>query len=128
MKPLVCIYCEGNDTKLAIVHKENETDKVKVLRIASISVTKSAVKIESEATAFNLDDESLQLEGMDGEIESFETDHAETAINNMQKALAGLNANKYLFIPALTEPSIYYHLYEGPRSPKPVKLKQSIIE
>jgi len=128
MKPLVCIYCEGNDTKLAIVHKENETDKVKILRVASISVTKSAVKMESEATGFNLDDESIQLEGMDGGLESFERDHAESAINNMQNALAGFNANKHLFIPALTEPSIYYHLYEGPRSSKPAKLKQAIID
>ena len=37
MKPLVCIYCEGNDTKIAVINKDSETDKVKVLRTASIS-------------------------------------------------------------------------------------------
>ncbi|MCL4278153.1 MAG: hypothetical protein KJZ60_00455, partial [Ignavibacteriaceae bacterium] len=37
------------------------------------------------------------------------------------------NLNKHLFLPALAEPNIYYHLYEGERSENPAKLKQAII-
>src|SRR3990172_1006214 len=128
MKPLVCIYCEGNDTKLAVVSKEKENGKVKVLRTASVSITPSAVNIEAEATGFNLDEASLQLEGLDTEHTSIKTSVDCSAVGEIQNVLSGLNLSKYSFIPALTEPSIYYHLYEGSRSAKPVKLKQAIID
>src|SRR3990172_2102864 len=128
MKPLVCIYCEGNDTKLAVVSKEKENGKVKVLRTASVSITPSAVNIEAEATGFNLDEASLQLEGLDTEHTSIKTSVDSSAVGEIQNVLSGLNLSKYSFIPALTEPSIYYHLYEGSRSAKPVKLKQAIID
>ena len=39
-----------------------------------------------------------------------------------------MNLSKYSFIPALTEPTIYYHLYEGAKPQKPLKLKQQIID
>jgi len=128
MKPLVCIFCEGNDTKLAVVSQDSETDKVKVLRTASISVMHSAVELESAATGLTLDESSLELEGMDSETATLESDVETTGANDLQNALAGLNLNKYSFIPALTEPTIYYHLYEGPQSQKPLKLKQQIID
>ena len=65
MKPLVCIYCEGNDTKLAVVGKEKNNDRVKVIRTASISVAASAADIEADATGFHLDEGSLELEGIE---------------------------------------------------------------
>ena len=128
MKPLVCIYCEGNDTKLAVVAKDKDTDKVKLLRTASITVMPSAVNIESEATGLNLDDDSLDLEGIDGEPAALEGTTDETSINEIKNALSDLELSKYSFIPALTEPAIYYHLYEGSRSAKEGKLKEEIID
>lgn len=128
MKPLVCIYCEGNDTKLAVVGKNNDSDKVKVFRTASVSVTPSAVDIEAGVSGINLDEESLQLEGMDGGSTSLDSNIGESSVNEVKTALVGLDLTKHYFIPALTEPSIYYHLYEGPRSTKPAKLKQAIID
>jgi len=128
MKSLVCIYCEGNDTKLAVVGKEKDSDKVKVFRTASVSVAQSAMNIEAAATGFNLEEESLQLEGIDNETAELNSDMEASSINEVASALSGLNLTKELFIPALTEPSLYYHLYEGPRPNKPAKLKQSIIE
>lgn len=128
MKPLVCIYCEGNDTKVAVINKDSETDKVKVLRTASISVTRSAVELETAATGLSIDEGSLQLEGVDGESTSLENDVETSGANGLQNVLAGLNLTKYSFIPALTEPTIYYHLYEGSKSTKSAKLKQQIID
>jgi len=128
MKPLVCVYCEGNDTKLAVVGKEKDSDNLKVFRTASVSVTPSSVDIEAGATGISLEDEALQLEGMDGESTSLDSDVEESSIDEIQKVLSGLNLSQYSFIPALTEPSIYYHLYEGSRSSKPAKLKQDIID
>lgn len=128
MKPLVCIYCEGNDTKVAVINKDGDSDKVKVLRTASLSIARSAVEIESQSTGLSMDGDVLQLEGLDGDSTSLESDFESTGANELQNALAGLNLSKYLFIPALTEPTIYYHIYEGPKHQKPLKLKQQIID
>ena len=128
MKPLVCIYCEGNDTKLAVVGKSNESDKVKVFRTASVSITPSAVDIEAGVSGISLEEESLQLEGMDGEATSLDKNQAASSVSEVRSALAGINLANHYFIPALTEPSIYYHLYEGPRPTKSAKLKQAIID
>jgi len=128
MKPLICIYCEGNDTKLAVVGKDKDSDKIKVFRTASVSVTPSSVDIEAAATGISLDEGALQLEGLDEESTTLESDVEDSSIDEIQKVLSGLNLSQHSFIPALTEPSIYYHLYEGARSSKPAKLKQDIID
>lgn len=128
MKPLVCIYCEGNDTKLAVVGKGKNNDKVKVIRTAAISVSASAVDIEAEATGLHLDDDSLQFEGIEGEPAPIHPKVDNSAVGEIRKALAGLDLTNYSFIPVLTEPSIYYHLYEGSRSAKTHKLKEAIID
>ncbi len=128
MKPLVCIYCEGNDTKIAVIGKDKDSDKVKVFRTASVSLTPSSVNIEAGATGISLDDGALHLEGIDGEATTIESDVEESSIDEIQKVLSGFNLSKSSFIPALTEPSIYYHLYEGSRPSKPAKLKEAIID
>ena len=127
MKPLVCIYIEGNDTKLAVVGKEKESDKLKVLRTGSVSSATSSVDIEAGATGSSLDEGALQLEGLDGDSTTLESDVEGSSVAEIQKELSGLNLSQYSFIPALTEPAIYYHLYEGSRADKPAKLKQDII-
>ncbi|MGQ9642242.1 MAG: hypothetical protein ACUVT3_00115, partial [Ignavibacterium sp.] len=64
MKTIACIYCEGNDTKLAVVTKEKGSTKLKVLSTAAVDVV--APKVGAEAsTPFSLDTEGLQLEGID---------------------------------------------------------------
>ena len=104
------------------------SDKVKVFRTASVSLAPSSVNIEAGATGISLDDGALQLEGLDAESTTIESDVEDSSIDEIQKVLSGLNLSQYSFIPALTEPSIYYHLYEGSRSSKPAKLKQAIID
>jgi hypothetical protein len=128
MKPLVCIYAEGNDTKLAVVSKEKDSDKLKVFRTGTVSGTPSSVDVEAGATAVSLDEGALQLEGIDGESATLESDVEGSSIDEIQQELSGLNLPQHSFIPVLTEPSIYYHLYEGSRSDKPAKLKQNIID
>ena len=128
MKPLVCIYVEGNDTKLAVVGKEKESDKLKVFRTGSVSSATSSVDIQASATGISLDGGALQLEGLDGDSTTLQSDVEGSGIDEIQKELSGLNLSQHSFIPALTEPAIYYHLYEGSRSGKPAKLKQDIID
>ncbi len=126
MKQLICIYCEGNDTKLAVIEKEGEGRKPSVLKTASVSLIKSSTQLEENATGFRIEGESLDVDGLD-ESASIKSDLDSSSISEISNALKGFNLAKYSFIPALTEPAIYYHLFEGARPPKPAKLKQEIM-
>jgi hypothetical protein len=126
MKPLVCIYCEGNDTKLAVINKETESSKPKVLKTASVSLIQSSTELEAEASGFKIEGEALDMEGLE-ESASIKSDTDTSSMTEISTTLKDFNLSKHLFIPALTEPAIYYHLFEGARPPKPSKLKQEII-
>ncbi len=67
MKPLICLYAEGNDTKIAVLSKEKDTDKLKVFRTGTVSTTPSSVDIEAGATGVSMDEGGFQLEGIEGE-------------------------------------------------------------
>ncbi len=126
MKQLICIYCEGNDTKLAVIEKESEGRKPTVLKTASVSLIKSSAQLEENVTGFQIEGEALDVEGLE-ESASIKDDLDSSSISEISNALKGFNLSKSSFIPALTEPAIYYHVFEGARPPKPVKLKQEII-
>ncbi len=126
MKPLICIYCEGNDTKLAVVHKDSEGAKPKVLKTASVSLIQSSAELEADVSGFKIEGEALDMEGLE-ETASIKDDAETSSIAELSASLKGFNLSKHLFIPALTEPAIYYHLFEGTRPAKPAKLKQEII-
>jgi hypothetical protein len=126
MKPLVCIYCEGNDTKLAVVAKEKDNAKIKILRTASVSILPSSTDLEADATGFSVEGDSLDIEGID-ETASIEGDLDSSSLSEINEALKDLNLSNYSFVPALTEPAIYYHQFEGQRPPNAGKLKQEIV-
>ena len=126
MKPLVCIYCEGNDTKLAVVTKEKDSSKIKVLRTATVSILPSTTDLEAGATDFSVEGDSLDIDGID-ETASIEGDLDSSSLSEINEALKDLNLSKYSFVPALTEPAIYYHLFEGQRPTNAAKLKQEIV-
>ncbi len=126
MKPLVCLYCEGNDTKLAVVTKEKDSSKIKVLRTASVSILPSTTDLEADATGLSVEGDSLDIEGLD-ETTSIEGDLDSSSLSEINEALKDLNLSKYSFVPALTEPAIYYHQFEGQRPAKASKLKQEIV-
>ena len=126
MKPLVCLYCEGNDTKLAVVSKEKDSSKIKVLRTVSASILPSSTDLEADATGISVEGDSLDIDGID-ETASIEGDLDSSSLSEINEALKDLNLSKYSFVPALAEPAIYYHQFEGQRPSKDAKLKQEIV-
>jgi len=126
MKPLVCLYCEGNDTKLVVVAREKDSTKIKVLRTASVSILPSTTDLEADATGLSVEGDSLDIEGLD-ETTSIDGDLDSSSLSEINEALKDLNLSKYSFVPALTEPAIYYHQFEGQRPAKAAKLKQEIV-
>jgi len=126
MKPLISIYCESNDIKVAVISKDSATGKPAVLKTASISHSKSSASLDKPGGGFSVEEESLELEGMDESISS-KGDLDLSGMTELSATLSGFNLSKHLFLPALTEPNIYYHLYEGERHQNPAKLRQAII-
>jgi Tfp pilus assembly protein PilN len=121
LKPLVCIYCEGNDTKIAIVVKEKE--KIKVLRTTSFDVIQPTLDLEDGLSSLNIDGEELELD----KINKRDSASSQASQSVIISSLKGINLNNCLFLPALTEPAIYYHIFEGTKQGKGSKLTQEII-
>ncbi|MGE5680108.1 MAG: PilN domain-containing protein [Bacillota bacterium] len=127
MKTLVCIYSEGSDTKLAVVSKEKET--IKLLKVADFDLMHQKT---AEAQSFA----SISLDGMSGEF-AIGDDASSSglpgslSVSNeglLNSALAGLKLNSCEFIPAITEPALHYHVYEGQKDQGSSKMTQEIIE
>ena len=121
MKPLICIYCEGTDTKIAVVVKDKE--KIKVLRTASFDTVQPSLDLEDGLSSLNIDGEDLELD----KINKRDTAAASASQGVIVSYLKGINLTNSLFVPALTEPSIYYHIFEGSKLGKGSKLTQEII-
>jgi Tfp pilus assembly protein PilN len=121
LKPLICIYCEGTDTKIAVVVKEKE--KIKVLRTASFDTVQSSLDLVDGLSTLNIDGEDFELDKMNKR----DTVSANTGQGLIVSYLKGINLNNSLFLPALTEPSIYYHIFEGTKQGRGSKLTQEII-
>lgn len=125
MKTIACIYCEGNDTKLAVLAKDKGESRIKVLSASSVDIVSN--KTDLHATAgLSLEGEGLQLEGVSAEP-SVTSDIDAPSIGALGAALSGTNLNSLEFVPALTEPAIYYHQYEGPKDLKGAKLIEAIL-
>lgn len=126
MKTIACIYCEGNDTKLAVVAKEKGDSKLIVLSTASVDVLGNKNNLQPTA-GFNLEGEGLQLEGVDSTEASVTSEVDTPSISTLGAALSGTNLNTLEFVPALTEPAIYYHQFDGKKDLKGAKLIDEII-
>ncbi|MFA3784209.1 hypothetical protein ABRY23_14205 [Melioribacteraceae bacterium 4301-Me] len=131
MKPVICIYCEGSDTKLAVVSKEKET--LKILRVASLNMSEALISplskhdIEGSLNSISLS-EDINFENLD-ELDSGTPSYKDTSdISRLNDALAGLALKRLQFIPIISEPTVNFHLYEGQRELSKKKLIDNIIK
>lgn len=124
MKPIVCLYCEGNDTKVAVLSKEQ--DKLKIVKVASYDSVHPAIDIEDGFSSISMEGDGLTLEKVERET-TVTSALTVTGAGLISAALKDINLSKCEFIPALTEPSIYYHIFEGKKNAKSAKLTQEII-
>jgi len=123
MKPLICTYCEGTDVKVAVVTKEK--DQIKLLRTADFDVFRPKA-IQADAVAsMNIEVNDISLLEVDKGSDSSSSVSNEGLLNN---ALANIKLANCEFIPAITEPAIHYHVYEGAKETNPAKLQDAIIE
>ncbi len=114
MKQVVCTYCEGDETKVAIVAKDQNT--LKVIRTFSIQMQPESPEGSiSDALDFSTDN----FEG-DFAIEedSSTTNSMDDELSQMASELYEINLTKSEFIPVVSEPIIDSHIFEGTFDPK----------
>ena len=129
MKPVVCIYCEGSDTKVALVSKEK--DGIKVHKAASLNLASTLQTAASKAEMLvDLESESINddisFDSLDSPSSGKMVDTSD--VGYLSNSLSGVNLGKADFIPVITEPSISYHIYEGPKDPSRSKNLSAIIK
>ncbi len=125
MKPVICIYCEGNDTKIVVAEKEK--DKIKVRKAAMYDVVQASLDLEDSITGLQIEGDETSLDGVVNTPTSMENKLAKSSIAQISDAIRSYSPQNCNFIPTLTEPSIYYHLFEGSKAEKTSKLTQDII-
>lgn len=133
MKPLVCLYCEGSDSKIAVVTKEN--DQIKILRAASVDVmgsTQSASEVNAESVQMIAEESGIQIDSSGGanlNMQGFSSGGVFESLVNAE--MRGIKLHTCEFIPVLTEPSIFYQIIPKRTTDTHVKtdvLKDTIIQ
>ena len=126
MKPLICIYCEGSDTKVAVISKVN--GKLAVLKTAGVDFVQPAIDLEEGISNLSIESEELDLDNIQSQDTAVESKMAASTVTTLATSLAGINLNNSLFIPALTEPALHYHIYEGSKQLAGAKVAGDIID
>ena len=124
MKPLVCVYCEGNDTKIAVFEKVH--NRIKILRTATTQVADSESRPERKSDLSGGDfgdDVSFDEFGGGFDVEDDMGDNVGVAA----AALKGIKLSKCNFIPVVTEPVANFHIYEGDRDLDKKKIIEAVI-
>lgn len=126
MKPIVCVFCEGNDTKIAVVEKEK--DKLKVIRTGSYNVVQPPVEVTEGITNLKMETDDVSFEDLDKADSITGVEVVSTSgLALISTSLKGINLNNSLFIPILTEPALHYHVYEGSKLGKSSKFVSDLI-
>jgi hypothetical protein len=123
MKPLVCIYCEGSDVKAAVIVKEK--DQYKLLRAADFDIFHPKTVQADAVAGLSFESSDIALLDIDKTAESSMNVSNESLLNS---AMADIKLTSCEFVPAITEPAIHYHVYEGHRDINLTKLQDSIID
>lgn len=124
MKPIVCIYSEGTDTKVAVVVKEK--NKIKILKAATFDVIQPALELEDSISGLKIEGEDLSFEGGSSKT-SVDRNMVISSIALLNDSLKEFNLKNSLFALAVTEPSLYYHAVDSSKVGKSVRVTQEII-
>lgn len=125
MKNIICVYCEGNDSKFAIFHKVK--NQIKLVKAASVDLYKAQSASSQDSASLNLSDDSLQIEGLDGDSFIAGGDASPVVEGIINAELDGINLAKADFVSILTEPSIYYQVFTKKTSETKSSLTQEIL-
>ena len=126
MNTIISIYCEGNDTKLAVFLKEK--GKIKLLKTGNFDVIQTSIGLEEAISGLRIEGGDLSVDGSLDINSSEDKRITFSSIGQISENLKEYNLKKSLFIPSLTEPSIYYHLVEENKIKGSNNITQEIIK
>ncbi len=109
MKQIVSIYCEGSDTKFAVL--EQAPDGVRLLKTASVDVYSSAQRPGNTFAGTQIidADSAIQLEGLEGGLGGGGAEDGSQIFEGIVNSeLAGIKLQNCEFISVMTEPSLLY--------------------
>lgn len=112
MKQIVCVYCEGSDTKFAVLEKTKTG--VQLIKTASVDLYTSGGKAGALAGTQIIDaDAALQLDNFDQSLSANQSmpqsAGGEVFEGIVNSELFGVKLHNCEFISVMTEPSLYYH-------------------
>jgi len=125
MKSIIFTYCEGSDTKIAVVQKEK--DKIKVLQTTAFDVVAPEFNVQDDMEGLKLDVDDLGIEGRAKE-ESRTRSAGLSNLSVINNSLKSFNLNRSLFIPVITEPAVHYHVFEGNKKDSTANFTQEVID
>lgn len=129
MKYFIFVYCEGTESKYAVLTKENNNIKV----VHTFSVTLSASTIapkelsKGEVNFDSLEPEGLNLDKIEGADISLNVEQ-ETDLVLISKGLSRYKLSTATFIPIISDPTVNYHVFEGGTELEKNKLLDIIIQ
>jgi len=130
MKPLVCIYCEGNDLKLSVVSKEKE--QMYIHTTFSVEQTEHEMETASEQLAdFSKEElsDGLSFESLDsGDVAQPKENVNATDVEMIAASLAEFNLGQSQFIPIVTDPNVNFHIYENAHEENKSKILDNIVK
>ena len=111
MKPIICIYSEGLELKLAVLERVKEKIIVqKYFTVSSIGV--ASVDATDELGDFT-DDSMLSDDLSFDSLDSTESAPLDTEVSEIAAKLVDYDLTKAQFIPVITDPNVTFHIYEG---------------
>ncbi len=132
MKPLVCIYCEGNELKLSVVAREKEN--IRVFNTFTVKQTEHEADSNPEQLA-DLSKEDFSADGLSFESLDTGVDTTQprenvnaTDVELIAASLAEYNLNQAQFIPIVTDPSVNFHIYESSEEKNKSKLLENVVK
>ena len=104
MRPIICVYYEGNDTKFGVFEKDK--NGIRLIKVASVDVYGKSS--ESRLSTDYIENEpGIHIEGTEAGSDDSSTPTVFEGMINSE--LSDINLAKCDFIPILTEPAVYYH-------------------
>lgn len=127
MKPLITIYCEGSETKLAVLSNDKEGIKLlHTLSVTSLGAAGDDTGLEP-ASDFSMEDmgEDISFENLNESSQDNLSDSSELSV--IASGLSSFKLSQSQFLPVITEPTINYHVFDGPKQPDKNKTIDAII-
>jgi len=130
MKPLICIYCEGNDLKLSVVSREKNSIRVHRIITSELSGRKDGTESEKKLRDYGEEmSDELSFDSLAAEKDVTVTVGSDsTDLQAIAASLGDVNLTQAQFIPIITDPSANFHIFEGEEAKDKSRFLDLIID